>query len=292
MSEQKLSSFEKSVLAGLANHPGLAAALLDAWSEGLPHSTQTTRTLVDLAQLGVTEERATQGLLVKAVELSLLDAVPGGFRPRGDAHAMFKRLALALHAIEHYIRFVHQDSTTVQVVLTKPPAPSALERNLSEMGWRTADIEPTEHAFQSMVGTATRRVVVMTPFFDNKGATWLQELFSAAKPSVERVLILRTLESPKRDDYPVGYDDIVIWLKDRGVRVMNYSLPRSNTFGRETFHAKVVLCDSDTAYLGSSNMTSASLEHSMEMGVALRGRAAADVAVVVEAVMKAAQPWA
>ena len=73
---------------------------------------------------------------------------------------------------------------------------------------------------------------------------------------------------------------------------MNYSLPRSNTFGRETFHAKVVLCDSDTAYLGSSNMTSASLEHSMEMGVALRGRAAADVAVVVEAVMKAAQPWA
>lgn len=292
MSEQKLSTFEKSVLAGLANRPGLAAALLDAWSEGLPHSTQTARTLVDLAQLGVTEEQAAQGLLVKAVELYLLDEVPGGFRPRGDAHAKFKRLALALNAVEHYLRFVHQDSTAVQVVLTKPPAPSALERNLSKVGWRTADIEPTEHAFQSMVSAAISRVVVMTPFFDRKGAIWLQELFSASKPGVERVLILRTLESPKREDYPVGYDDIASWLKDGGVRVMNYSLPRSNTFGRETFHAKVVLCDRDTAYLGSSNMTSASLEHSMEMGVALKGRAAADVAVVLEAVMKAAVAWA
>lgn len=292
MSEQRLSNFEKSVVSGLAHRPGLAAALLDAWSDGVPHSTQTARTLVDLAQLGVTEEQATQELLRRSVELSLLDSVPGGFRPRGDAHAKFKRLALALNAVEHYIRFVHQDATTVQVVLTKPPAPSALERRLSDMGWRTADIEPTEHAFQSMVSAATRRVVVMTPFLDGKGALWLQELFSAAKPGVERVLILRTLESPKREDYPVGFDGIASWLKDRGVRVLNYSLPRSNSFGRETFHAKVVLCDSDTAYLGSSNMTTASLEHSMEMGVALKGRAGADVAVVVEAVMKAAQPWA
>ena len=292
MSEQKLSTFEMSVLAGLSTRPGLAAALLDAWSDCLPHSTQTARALVDLAQHGVTEEQAVQELLAKAVELSLLDEVPSGFRPRGEAHAKFKRLALALNAVEHYVRFVHQDSTTVQVVLTKPLAPSALEKNLSEMGWRTADIEPTEHAFKSMVSAASCRVVVMTPFFDVKGAAWLQELFLAAKPGVEQVRILRSLENPKRDDYPVGYDSIASWLKGRGVRVLNYSLPRVNTFGRETFHAKVVLCDRDTAYLGSSNMTSASLEHSMEMGVALKGRAAADVAVVLEAVMRAALPWA
>lgn len=291
MSEQKLSAFEKSVLAGLSSRPALAAALLDAWSQAHANSTQTARTLVDLAQLGVTEEQSAHTMLLKAVDLSLLEDVSGGFKPRGKAHDKFKRLAFALNAIEHYTRFVHQDSTTVQVVLTKPPAPSSLETKLSEMGWRTADIEPTEHAFQSMVSAATRRVIVMTPFFDNKGARWLQELFLAARPGVELVLVLRTLESPHKDDYPIGYDGIATWLRDRGVGVLNYSLPRTSTFGRETFHAKVVLCDSDTAYLGSSNMTSASLEHSMEMGVALRGRAATDVAVVLEAVMKAAQPW-
>lgn len=292
MPKQRLSAFEKSVLAGLSHRPGLAAALLDAWSEELPGSTQSARTLVDLAQLGVTEEQATREVLQKSVELSLLDEVPGGYRPRGDAHAKFKRLAFALDAVEHYARFVHKDSTTVRVVLTKPPKPSALEKKLSEVGWRTSDIEPTDHAFHSMVSAACRRVIVMTPFFDVKGAVWLKELFSAAKPGVEQVLILRTLESPTKDDYPVGYDGIAGWLKDKRVRVINYSLPRSNSFGRETFHAKVVLCDSDTAYLGSSNMTSASLEHSMEMGVALKGRAAADVAIVLEAVMRAASQWA
>ena len=291
MSEQKLSAFEKSVLAGLSSRPALAAALLDAWSQVPAYSTQNACTLVDLAQLGVTEEQAAHTMLLKAVDLSLLEEASGGFRPRGLAHDKFKRLAFALNTIEHYARFVHQDATTVQVVLTKPPAPSLLEIKLTEMGWRTADIEPTEHAFHSMVSAATRRVIVMTPFFDSKGAFWLQELFCVARQGIELVLILRTLENPHREDYPRGYDCIARWLKEHGVRVLNYSLPRSTTFGRETFHAKVVLCDSDAAYLGSSNMTSASLEHSMEMGVALRGRAAADVAVVVEAVMKAAQPW-
>lgn len=38
-------------------------------------------------------------------------------------------------------------------------------------------------------------------------------------------------------------------------------------------------------------MNAASLEHAMEMGVALRGRAAADVAVVLDAVVSAATQW-
>jgi hypothetical protein len=38
-------------------------------------------------------------------------------------------------------------------------------------------------------------------------------------------------------------------------------------------------------------MTVASLEHSMEMGVALYGRAAADVAVVLDAVLNTAVEW-
>ena len=57
---------------------------------------------------------------------------------------------------------------------------------------------------------------------------------------------------------------------------------------RQTFHAKVVLCDDDVAYVGSSNLNAASLEHSMEMGVAMEGKAARDIAIVVEAVLKSA----
>ena len=80
-------------------------------------------------------------------------------------------------------------------------------------------------------------------------------------------------------------------LKGEFIRIFNYSIPKLEGKGRETFHAKVVLCDHNAAYIGSSNMTVASLEHSMEMGVALYGRAAADVAVVLDAVLNTAVEW-
>lgn len=165
-----------------------------------------------------------------------------------------------------------------------------MEQKLSALGWRTTDLEPTEHAFYDMVRAAKRRVVVMTPFFDRTGAAWLHELLSSVSPGVERTLILRSLEENTRKDYPFGLDSISPWLKTQGVRVFNYSIPRADG-GRETFHAKAVLCDRNAAYLGSSNMTAASLEHSMEMGVVLEGRAAATVAEVVDAVLAAATLW-
>lgn len=291
MPDQRLSAFEKRVLTSLADKAALAAAILDAWAELPANSVQSARSLIDLAQLGVTEEGATTDVLDRSVDLGLLDKTEGGFRARPDAHCNFKRWALGLYAVEHYVSSVHKDSTTVGVVLTKPPRPSLLERKLCDLGWRTADIEPTEHAFHGMVRAAERRLIVMTPFFDIRGARWLQELFAFSRPGVERILVLRSLEDPTRKDYPAGYDSIAPWLKSQTIRVLNYSVPRADGNGRETFHAKVLLCDRNVAYLGSSNMTSASLEHSMEMGVSLRGRAASEVATILESVLDVATVW-
>lgn len=291
MSVQKLTAFEQAVVAGLAVKAGLAAALLDAWAELPADAPQSARSLVDAAQLGVTEETATQDLLDRSVSLGLVNSTPVGYKPRNGAHARsFQRIAFALHAVEHYQSFVHRDATVAQVVLTKPPRPSVLEQKLSALGWRTADLEPTEHAFHGLVRAARRRVVVMTPFFDSTGADWLQELLSHVSPGVQRILILRSLENNMRKDYPFGFDAISPWLKGQDVRVFNYSIPRVDG-GRETFHAKAVLCDRSAAYLGSSNVTAASLEHSMELGVVLEGRAAAGVAEVIDAVLAAATQW-
>jgi len=290
VSAQKLTAFEQAALAGLADKAGLAAALLEAWADLPADSVQSARSLVDAAQLGVTEEGATRDLLERSVELGLVEATPAGFRPRSGAHLRFQRLAFALNTVEHYRSFVHRDATVAQVVLTKPPRPSVLEQKLSALGWRTTDLESTEHAFHGMVRAAQRRVVVMTPFFDGTGAAWLQELLSHASPGVERTLILRSLENTTRRDYPVGFDAISPWLKARSVQVFNYSIARTDG-GRETFHAKAVLCDRSAAYLGSSNITAASLDNSMEMGVVLEGRAAAGVAEVVDAVLAAATKW-
>lgn len=275
-------------MAGLACKANLAAVILDAWAGLHAESAQSVRSLIDHAQLGLTEESATQDLLEKAVGLGLLCSTTIGYQPSEGAHSKFRRIAFALNAIGYYQTAVHQDATVSQIVLTKPPRPSTLEEKLAELGWRTSDIEPTDHAFISVVQSAQNRVVVMTPFFDGKGAAWLRELFSHTKPGVQRVLILRSLENPTWKDYPIGYDAIASWLKSENVRVFNYSIPRVAGGGRETFHAKVVLSDRNIAYLGSSNLNAASLEYSMELGVVLEGKAAADVAVVIDAVLAAA----
>ncbi len=278
-------------MEGLAYKAELAATVLGAWSELSGSSVQSERSLIDLTQMGVTEERAVREVLEKSVELGLLDAAPSGFRPHENAHGKFKRLAFALNAIAHYLLSVHEDATVARIVLTKPSRPSILEQKLSECGWKTTELEPTDRVFHRMVRSAQCRVIVMTPFFDAKGASWLRELFSFVRHGVERILVLRSLEDPTRKDYPNGYDSIATWLKVEGIQVYNYSIPRVEDSGRETFHAKVVLCDRDSAYLGSSNMTAASLEQSMEMGVVLQGRAAADVAIVLDAVIGAAMRW-
>lgn len=291
MSAQHLTAFERRAVASLANDAGLAAALLDAWAELPAAASQTVRTLIDHAQLGVTEERSANEVLKEVVSLGLADLTSTGFRPRDGTGPRFRRIAFALNAIAFYVSDVHRDATVAQVVLTKPPRPSLLEQRLSAIGWRTSDLEETNHAFRGIVGSAQSRVVVMTPFFDFKGAVWLQELLESARQGVERTLVLRSLEDLTRKDYPVGYSAIASWLAEQRIRVFNYSIPRVDGGGRETFHAKVVLCDRIAAYLGSTNLTAASLEHSMEMGVVLRGRAAADVAEVVDAVIAASTPF-
>jgi phosphatidylserine/phosphatidylglycerophosphate/cardiolipin synthase-like enzyme len=290
MPTPKLTAFERAALAGLADKAALAAALLEAWGDLPADSVQSARSLVNIAQLSVTEEGATMELLERSVKLGLTEAVQTGFKPRAAAYSYFQRIAFALNAVEHYCSVIHRDATVAQVVLTKPPQPSVLEQKLSALGWRTTDLEPTERAFHGMVRAAQRHVVVMTPFLDKAGAAWLQELLSFVGPGVDRTLILRSLEDPTRKDYPVGFDIIAAWLKTQNVRVFNYSISRMSG-GRETFHAKAVLCDRTSAYLGSSNLNAASLEHSMEMGAVLHGRAAARIAEVIEAVLAAATRW-
>ena len=287
-----LTAFERSVLAALASRADVAGRVLGAWSEHLSSSVQTPQSLASLAQLGVTEEKAVAELLLAAASVGLVRPAVRGYVPGNHSPTVFQRLALALNAIAIYRSDVHRDATLARVVLTKPPRPCILENELQQLGWRAADIDPTERAFKRMVQGAQHRVVVMTPFFDEVGAIWLRELFEELQPGVVKVLVLRSLERPHSTDYPRGYDFLKGWLHEQGVQVFNYSVPRVGGNGRETFHAKVVLGDDQVAYVGSSNVNAASLEHSMEMGVELAGKAARDIAVVVQAVLAASTRYA
>lgn len=91
---------------------------------------------------------------------------------------------------------------------------------------------------------------------------------------------------PSHPSYPTGYDLVSAKLSALKVKVYDYAVDKMDAPGYETFHAKVVLADRSTAYVGSSNMNKASKERSMEMGLVVEERAAQQISRVLESIMK------
>lgn len=98
-------------------------------------------------------------------------------------------------------------------------------------------------------------------------------------PGVKRVLVTRC---PYSEPVPALLAALPA-LAVLGVAVYNYWLPRAG--GYETFHAKVVLSDEHAAYIGSANMTQASLSLSMELGTFLKGSSVKTLASVLNAIL-------
>ena len=202
---------------------------------------------------------------------------PTNWAPVSDCQTLYS-LSLMLEGAAVYIESVHKDADEVDVVLTKPLRPSALEAALLETGFEHIGIVATGEMFSAMAQASRTRFTVMTPFLDFAGGEALVSLYGSASQA-NRQLILRSGAS----ELPDGYLAVADALRRLGVEVYDYRLGREGS-GFETFHAKVVMTDRDWAYVGSTNMNQWSLAYSMELGVSLKGRAAGRVARVVDAV--------
>ena len=100
-------------------------------------------------------------------------------------------------------------------------------------------------------------------------------------PATDRYLVLRT----NKDGLPpFALAAAREEFSRLGVAVLNFRLDRPEAPGNETFHAKVVLADDAAAYVGSSNMNQWSFEYSLELGLYVRGRAAARIGGLMDAV--------
>lgn len=284
-----LKGLEQAVIRAFADEASLAARIFQALAAIAPGIPLDASRLAKAAGLTPAEENGALEILAKGVGLGIFATVDAHNWAAAMAPPQFARLGILLEAVAYYRGHVHRDRTETTVVLTRPAKPSQLEAALENYGWKTAKVEPTADAFLALAAAARHRLVVMAPFFDIAGAQWLKHILEIAPATAERVLILRHLDDSAHPAYPTGYDVIASWLRDAGVRVFSYALPRPEGKGVETFHAKVVLCDESEAYIGSSNMNQASLVYSMELGVKVSGDAAADVAIIVNSILKVAK---
>jgi phosphatidylserine/phosphatidylglycerophosphate/cardiolipin synthase-like enzyme len=200
--------------------------------------------------------------------------------------ALAQELAPFLQGAKLYRTRVHQDVDVVDVVLTKPPAPSQVSAQLESMLQVSRSFRDTKQLLPAIAESARRSFGVMTPFFDEVGAQVVMNLFERT-PAGDRYLILRTT---KEKVPPSALTAVREDLSRLGVAVLNFRLDRSDAPGNETFHAKVVLADDTAAYVGSSNMNQWSFEYSLELGLYVRGRAAGRIAAVLQAVRAVSGP--
>lgn len=189
-------------------------------------------------------------------------------------------LATLLLGARLYRTRVHQDTDIVDVVLTKPPAPSQVSIQLENMLQGSWGFKDTRQLLPAIAESACVSFGVMTPFFDEVGAQVVLNLFERT-PAADRYLVLR---NNKDGLSPFVLAEVREELSRLSVAVLNFRLDRPGATGNETFHAKVVLADDTAAYVGTSNMNQWSFEYSLELGLYVRGRAAARIGRVLNAV--------
>ena len=194
----------------------------------------------------------------------------------------FIELATSLEAVALYRDSVHIDADQVEVVLTPPGKPSELGEALRMRGRIEADLEHTEAILRHLAARTTTRFAVLSPFIDSGGMDNLIAMFKQTRSEARRVLVTRCQDGVMPPPLQAAFST----LKALGVAVHNYWVPRQS--GYETFHAKVFLSDDRMAYIGSANMTQASLSVSMELGVLLKGDSVKTLVSVVDAILSIA----
>ncbi len=182
----------------------------------------------------------------------------------------FLQGASAMHA-------AMDDEALAVAAVTMPTPPSALAAALPATGLAHTNLVPTADAMNRVADDAVERLTVMTPFVNEEGLNYAIGLFRRSQAK-RRNLIVRPTQATRTHLKTVRSK-----IDEARIDVRGYLLPSLRGNGYETFHAKIVLADSDVAYVGSANMLSYA-RGSAELGVIIRGREARIIASVVRAV--------
>lgn len=255
----------------LAPSPQLSAGMIADMARDEGVSSERTRRLIDsFVELRILERAS--GVLTRV--LSQSDARDGSTFLRGAANATFE----------------FRDSNSVEIVLSPPLHPSRLMEVLPKQKFGWARLHNTRDALIALASTARNRLVILSPFLDEVGMNWVEELFAGPLPGVERTLIVRGTDLALRELLESRRGEHA----RQGIRVYRYAIehdPNTRDAKVETFHAKIVLCDNSAAYIGSSNMNRASKELSLECGVQIAGPCVRPVGTLVDSILEIAQTF-
>lgn len=268
----------EGIFLQLAPHASVLCGIFELAGKGGLEGSHSSREIARLVGVGAARLPDIVDALVAAESSGTMEQVAGAWRFTVGAQECYQ-LGLLLKGAAMYRERVHQDLDRVRVVLSKPPRPSRFVTELEgtlEGAW---GLLATSELLGEMAARAERRMTIMTPFVDGNGDNRIVQLFGATREGVARELIVR-------DGMPAALHDVAGSLRNLGVEVFDFRLPRNDRGETETFHAKVVRIDDLECYVGSSNMTRWSFDYSLELGFHVTGQAAAQVSRVIDAVIR------
>lgn len=274
---------EEALLDLVWSEPLPAARLLDVFAKLGP--IRLGRELLDDIRL---ELSLTPGSFAAALEAlqaaGALEAEGDGYRIMSSRDTCLTHAALLRGAV--YARYRHKDRNSVEITLSPPAHPSRLVDKLSPQTFSWAGLYHTTDSLAELAGAAQQRFVIASPYVDEEGLEWVEALCRHARVNVNRTLLVRGID----DDSVRALQTCSERLAALNIAVVQYCIPRSGS-GYESFHAKMLLADSDSAYIGSANMNRPSRGYSLECGVVVRGPGARPVATLIEAILSLSRPW-
>ena len=171
-----------------------------------------------------------------------------------------------------------QTPTTVQPLATLPADPSFDDVTPEEYGFRW--LMPS---LSNAINQTTDHVRILMPFFEQDGFEKLEPaLMAALERGVSVTIVARYLSDSSSHNRHV-LSAFVENCRENGVRLSNLNLVDYTYWDADsdsgqngdqpsfTLHAKVMVFDADSAYIGSANVTDYGFERYLELGVLIEG---------------------
>lgn len=145
-------------------------------------------------------------------------------------------------------------------------------------------------ALGKILGEVKQDLVIFSPYWRTDGA---QSLLSAAGRKNYTGVNVSVFTQPKvrmRPDDKEGLTFFVDTMKACGASV-SIRAPLAHDGLTPILHAKLIIADGETGYVGSANFTKSGLDHGLEAGVLARGEIANAFARWSKVIVATCEPW-
>jgi phosphatidylserine/phosphatidylglycerophosphate/cardiolipin synthase-like enzyme len=212
---------------------------------------------------------------------------------RGHMHDQYEvdeaQLSVVLHdtlVAREVLRQVQQEKQPTDQMTLLATRPESLY--LSEEARQS--ILSVAVALHRLITSARREIIILNPFFERAGFDRLAAaLLAAARRGVGVFIITRQLTDETSPNRQV-LKGLMKQAKDEGVvdlfRLAQYQQLEAGRLIVAS-HAKVLLADSEQAYIGSANLTEYGMDRFFEVGVLLQGAQVRTLKSLLQAILVA-----